>query len=195
MKISLYIYNSKGLIDNPELNETLLEHVNRYNHPEKRRVSGSNYFYATKVLNHYGGNMDTVRFIEGKAIVDDFSMSFSHSKKFFGFTIGKLLNGFDVEEIIEENRTDRLAKRILDKKLYKKYEESNDKPFYVTKMWTEFESSAKMTGIGIDFMFNHQDIVYKTFRIEDSLFTVCAKEEFELDVYLNGEFLGDLIYA
>ena len=186
MKIYLYLYDSKNKVENPILNDIIKNHTNNYANDIKRRISESNYHFASKVLDSFGGDINTIRFVNNKPIVDDFYMSFSTSNDYFGFTISKLNNGFDLENIIDEQRRDRIAKRILKNELYDNYNNSDNKGYYLTKIWTEFESAAKMEGNGLDYKFNHLDIIYKSIMIDNTIFTVCSKEEFELEVYLNG---------
>lgn len=185
MEINLYIFKSKNLIENPILTDVIKSHTKNYSLELKRKISESNYHNALKVLEQYGGNIDSFRFINGKPIVDDFYMSFSTSNDFYGFTISKLDNGFDLEKIIDEKRKQRLANKILKDDLYNEYINLGNSSEYLTTKWSEFEAEAKMTGKGLDYKFIHKDIIYKSFRLDNTIFVVCANREFKLNVYLD----------
>ena len=187
MEINLYIYESKNLIEKPVLTDNIKNHTSLYNHELKRKISESNYHHALNILKEYGGNIDSFRFLCNKPIVDDFYMSFSNNNSYYGFTISKLDNGFDLENIIDESKKDRIAKKILKDELYNEYLNNNKSSEYVTCKWSEFEAEAKMTGKGLDYKFIHKDIIYKSFKFSNTIFVVCAKVDFNLVVFLNGK--------
>lgn len=193
MKIKVYIYDLNKIINNPNLIDVIKNHTNNYKHDEKRIISESNYYYALKKLEELNANINSFRFQDNKPIIDDFYISFSHTTNYFGFTISKQDNGFDIEKIIDEKRQDRIAKKILKDEYYNNYINSNNKGYYLTKIWTEFESSGKMLGTGLDYKFNHLDFFYKSFMIDEEIFTICSILDFELEIYVNDILRGDLI--
>ena len=177
MKISVYIYDLNKIIDNPKINDIIKNHTTNYKHIEKRKISESNYHYALKKLEELGADINSFLFLNGKPMINDFYISFSHTSTYFGFSI---------------SRQDRIAKKILKDDYYNNYINSNNKGYYLTKMWTEFESSGKMLGNGLDYKFNHLDIFYKSFMLDDLIFTICSKSDFELEIYVNDILRGDL---
>ena len=50
MKIYLYLYDSKNIVENPILNDIIKNHINNYTNDIKRRINESNYHFASKVL-------------------------------------------------------------------------------------------------------------------------------------------------
>ena len=193
MEINLYIYDLSNIISNPILIDKIKDHTNSYKNDNKRIISESNYYYLSNVLIDYGNDINNIQFIDRKPIIKDLFISMAHSNKYFGFSISKTNeNGLDIEELIDESRQERLAKKILNEKLYNDYLKSDNKLYYITKMWTEFESAGKISGKGIDFKFNHEDLIYKSFSIDNTIFTVASKDDYKLIVFLNGKLRGEI---
>ena len=185
MIISLYIYDICNLVKEPILTHNILEHTNRYNNIEKRRISESNYHMACIKLKELGANLDSFIFDNGKPLIDDYYISFSHNQSFYGFSISKENNGIDIEEIVSDDLKDKLAKKMLKENDYKLYNDSNNKNEFLTRIWCEIEAAGKMDGCGIDLHFNHPNYVYKSFKLNNNIITISAKEDFEIELYIN----------
>ena len=189
MKIYLYLYDVSNLCNNIDLPQIIKEHTSNYKIEEKRIISESNYYRfinKTKSL----CDINSFHFENGKPVINDLFISFSHSKYYYGFSYSNLLHGFDAEEIINEDRIIRFSKILKDNN---DFNNSNDKSLFITKYWTEMESYSKLTGSGMDLKFIHNDqAIYKTYRIEDTLFTIACEYDFELEIYLNDEKRGIL---
>ena len=189
MKIYLYLYDVSNIITNVSLPDVIKKHTSSYKIEEKRMISESNYYRLIEKVKSFA-KIDSFRFENGKPVIDGIFMSFSHSKYFYGFSYSDLKHGFDAEELIDEDRINKLI-RILNKK--DEYEKSDNKQLYMTKYWTEMESYSKLTGSGMDLKFIHNDnCIYKSYQIDKTIFTVAAESDFELEIYLNDEKRGIL---
>jgi len=102
MIVSIYIYDANNLIEKPCLTNNILEHTKRYNNLEKRRISESNYHMASLKLKDLGANLDSFRFINGKPVIDDYYISFSHNNSYYGFSISNLNHGLDFQRVLKE---------------------------------------------------------------------------------------------
>lgn len=185
MTISLYIYDISNLIDNPNLTKNILEHTSKYNNLEKRRISESNYHMALIKLNELDANLESFKFINGKPIIDDYYISFSHNDNYYGFSISNINNGFDIETIIPDSKLEKLSKRMLKEEDYNLYNESDNKNEFLTRIWSEIEAAGKMDGNGIDLKFIHPNYIYKSFKLNDNMIVISAKEDFEIELYIN----------
>ena len=185
MIISLYIYDISNLIESPILTKNILEHTSKYNNLAKRTVSESNYHMALTKLNELNANIESFKFINGKPIIDDYYISFSHNDNYYGFSISKINNGFDIEAIIPDSKLEKLSKRMLKEKDYKLYNESDNKNEFLTRIWSEIEAAGKMDGNGIDLKFIHPDYIYKSFKLNNNMIVISAKEDFEIELYIN----------
>lgn len=185
MTVSLYIYDISNLIDNPILTKNILEHTSKYNNKEKRRISESNYHMALLKLKELGANLDSFRFENGKPMIDDYYISFSHNDSYYGFSISSINNGMDIEKIIPDSKLDKLSKRMLKENEYKVYKEEQNKNEFLTRIWCEIEAAGKMDGCGIDMKFIHPDYIYKSSKIDSNMIVISAKEDFEVELYVN----------
>lgn len=185
MIISLYIYNISNLINNPILTKNILEHTTKYNNLEKRKISESNYHQSLIKLNELGANLESFHFINGKPMINDYYISYSHNDNYYGFSISKIDNGFDIETIIPDSMVEKLAKKMLKEEDYKLYNEQNNKNEFLTRIWSEIEAAGKMDGSGIDLKFIHPNYVYKSFKLDNNIIVISAKEEFEIELYIN----------
>lgn len=185
MTISLYIYDNSNLINNPILPKNISNHISNYRNDDKRRISNSNYSRLCKKLNELKIDINTFDFDKGKPIVKGINISCAHSKKYHGFSISNLNHGLDFEEIIDNDKLDKFANRILKENELKIYNDVDNKANYLTKIWCEIEAAGKLDGNGIDMKFIHPNYIYKSFMIDNTMFVLTAKEEFDIELYVN----------
>ena len=192
MKTEVYLFRIGNLYyGNYKLPRNIQVHCDDSYHIEsKKAISVSMYVNLCKILEKKGHNVENLYFDEfGKPKMGGTFFSVSHSKKYYGFVIGHDELGFDVEEIIPENRIDGLAKTILTQKEKSRLEKVKDKQEYITERWCVKEGFGKLIGRGLcNETIQKDDAIFKSVRIEDTLVVTVFNQKAENILYfLDGE--------
>ncbi|GEM_PF-3658633 len=189
MSTKAYIYSNDNLYSGDlVLPDNVVEHIDDSHHlASKNKISTSMYSYLYEIV---GGELTYT--VNNKPIHDSNEISVSHSNKFHGFVISDVSVGFDLEELIVEDKLNPLKEMILTKKEKEEYANAKSKQEYLTVRWCVKEAYGKMIGYGLTKeAFDCDDIPYKWARINDSIVVVVFKNQpQDVEFILNGEPLS-----
>lgn len=189
MNAKAYIYSNDNLYSgNIVLPENVIKHIDDSHHvASKNKISTSMYSYLFELL---GGEITYS--VKNKPMHDSNEISVSHSNKFHGFAISDKSVGFDIEELIVEDKVNQLANMILTKKEKEEFAISKDKQTYLTIRWCVKEAYGKLIGYGLTKeAFDCDDIPYKWLKINNTIIVVVFKNiNQDVEFFLNGEPLS-----
>ncbi len=189
MMAKAYIYSNDNLYSgNAILPDNVIEHIDSSHHlVGKNRISKSMYSYLYDLL---GGNITFTT--TNKPMHDSCEISVSQSDKFHGFAISDLTVGFDIEELIPNERVNQIGQFVLTKKEKEEFSKCRDKQLYLTIRWCVKEAYGKLIGYGLTKeAFDCDDIPYKWVRVNNTIVVVVFKNvEQDVEFYLNGEPLS-----
>ncbi|MBQ3253685.1 MAG: 4'-phosphopantetheinyl transferase superfamily protein [Acholeplasmatales bacterium] len=181
--ILVYIYNLNYLVNNPKLPDIVLEHCNKYKVDDKKNISLSNYYYLDLALKKLNSSLENISYLNGKPFINDYYISLSHSKKYFGFAISNNNIGIDIEDII--TKLD-LSKRILSEAELKEFNDSLDKSLYLTTKWTLKEAYGKMIGTGLtSYIFKNSISSYYTKVLDDGIISIVSDDLSNIEIIVN----------
>lgn len=194
MKTEVYLFSIGNLYyGNYKLPKTIQSHCDESYHIEsKKAISISMYVNLCKILTKMGHNVENIYFDSyGKPKMGGVFFSVSHSKNYYGFAISHDEIGFDLEEIIPEERVDGLAKTVLTQKEKDVLENTKDKRLYTTERWCIKEGFGKLIGRGLcKETMQKDDALFKTRVVGDTLAVVVFNRKVDaVKYYLDGEVL------
>lgn len=192
MKTEVYLFRIGNLyLGNYKLPRNIQSHCDASYHIEsKKAVSMSMYINLCKTLEKKGHNPENLYFDDnGKPKMGGVFFSVSHSKDYYGFAISHDEIGFDLEEIVPENRVDGLAKTVLTIREKTLLEKAKDQREFVTERWCVKEGFGKLIGRGLcKESITKDDAPYKCVKVGDTLAVVVFNQKADnISYFLDGE--------